>query len=65
MQNDKSFVTINSENNIRDELKKIEGFRVGYKNITSLSKHIKQLRFYMHNKSLDIIINYKCDKVKW
>ena len=59
MHNDKSFVTINSENNIRDELKKIEGFSIGHKNITSHSKHIEQTRFYIHNKSLDIIINYK------
>ena len=35
MHNDKSFVTLNSENNIRAELKKLKGFRVGHIDITS------------------------------
>jgi exonuclease III len=30
-------------------------FRVGHINITSLTKHIEQLRFYLHDKPLDIL----------
>ena len=55
MHNDKSFVTLNNEHNTRAELKKLKGFRVGHINITSLPKHIEQLRFYLYDKSLDIL----------
>ncbi len=44
-----------NENTIRNELKKLEGFRVGHINITSLTKHIEQLRCYLHDKPLDIL----------
>ena len=35
--------------------KKLKGFHVGHINITSLTKHIEQLRFYLHDKPLDIL----------
>jgi hypothetical protein len=44
-----------NENTICNKLTKLKGFRVGHINITSLTKHIEQLRFYLHDKPLDIL----------
>lgn len=35
-------------------LKKLKGFRVGHLNITSLTKHIDQLRIYLHDETFEI-----------
>ena len=37
------------------DLKKLKGFRVGHLNITSLTKHMDQLRIYLHDETFDIL----------
>ena len=36
-------------------LNKFKGFRVGHLNITSLIKHIEQLKIYLKNEPLDVV----------
>ena len=42
---------IDNENSIQTQLKNLKGFRVAHINISSLTKYIDQLRFYLHHKS--------------
>ena len=37
------------------KLKQLKGFRISHLNITSLLKHLDQLRIYLHDKPLDVL----------
>ena len=39
----------------RNVLKSLKGFRIGHLNITSLVKHVDELRIYMEDKPFDIL----------
>ena len=39
----------------RNVLKSVKGFRIGHLNITSLVKHVDELRTYMEDKPFDIL----------
>ena len=39
----------------RNVLKSLKGFRIGHLNITSLVKHVDELRIYMKDKPFDIL----------
>lgn len=40
-----------SDTDIFKDLKKLKGFRIGYLNITSLTKYVEQLRFYLQDET--------------
>ena len=45
----------------RNVLKSLKGFRIGHLNITSLVRHVDELRIYMEDKPFDILsINQSC-----
>lgn len=44
-----------SEGNSINSLNRLKGFRIGHLNITSLIKHIEQLKVYLNNEPLDIL----------
>ena len=47
-----SLIIISSNRNV---LKSLKGFRIGHLNITSLVKHVDELRIYMEDKPFDIL----------